>query len=165
LDAQYATVSKLARGAGIVKRCLWKIAMSTIPRNRRLAVNAREVHYPSPVAVRQWILSHHLSSGSAAAVHDSRRIHAHSGGPVGIWHRPDGLRVLDLGRYTSGVYNAVHCLRVKSRSPTMKSLTCQAFHTSQLFGQQENLYLQHRTRLSDETELGRLRSRFDQQLR
>jgi hypothetical protein len=111
-DAQYATVLESVSGAGTLKRCLSKTTCSTISRSRRLTVNARKVYYPASVAVWQRILSHHLSSGSAAAVHDSCRIHTHGGGPVGIWHRPDRLWVLDLGRYTSGVYDAVHCLRV-----------------------------------------------------
>ena len=79
-----------------------------------MAVNAGEVYYPTSVAVGQRILLHHLCGGSAAAVHHSRRIHAHGGVPVGIWHRPDGLWILDLGCYTSSVDDTVQSLSVWS---------------------------------------------------
>jgi hypothetical protein len=127
-DAQYATVLESVSGAGTVRRCLTKIAMSTVSRSRRLAVDTRKVHYPASVAVWQRILSHHLGSGSAAAVHDSRGIHAHGGGPVVIWHRPNGLWILDLGRYTGSVHHAVHRLSIWSTS----CLNGQVTHMSSL---------------------------------
>jgi hypothetical protein len=111
-DAQYAAVSESVSQVLNFKGCWSKMARSTISRSRRLPVNAREIYYPAPVAVWQWILSHHPSSSSAAAVHDSCRVHAHGGGPVGVWYRPDGLWVLDLGRYTGGVYDTVRRLSV-----------------------------------------------------
>jgi hypothetical protein len=115
-DAQYATVLKSVSGAGTARRCLTKIAMSTVSRSRRLAVDTRKVYYPASVTVWQRILSHHLSSGSAAAVHDSRGIHTHGGGPVVIWHRPDGLWILDLGRCTGSVHHTVPRLSIRSTS-------------------------------------------------
>jgi hypothetical protein len=111
-DAQYATVLESVSGAGTLKRCLSKTTCSTISRSRRLTVNARKVYYPASVAVWQRILSHHLSSGSAATVHDSRGIHTHGGGPDIIWHRPDGLWILDLGRYAGSVHDTVHSLSI-----------------------------------------------------
>jgi hypothetical protein len=156
-DAQYAAVSESVSQVWNFKGCWSKMVRSTISRSRRLPVNAREVYYPASVAVWQRILSHHLSSGSAAAVHHSRGIDAHGGGPVGIWHRPDWVRVLDLGRYTRSVYHTDRCLRRWSRCRVVESLTCRASRTSQPLEQQEHLYLRRRTRRSDGTELGRLR--------